>query len=351
MDSYQPGIGFEYSKHAEYWGGEPFMDRWTVPIIPEYSNRYAQFLAGRIITFTPTAGDVLNIVNDAPDTVILADKILPTHMDSHFFGLHELESGAPWADPRVRIAIRQSIDFKSISEVESARPQLSSAGIDIDVLTTTHVPPTPGMWLDPEKGELGEYSKYYLYDPADAKAKLEAAGFTAPIPLPFHIAEATDMNILTIDSLRNSGNFEPETVTYLNSVEFRDCGRANNCYGMQQQLSHDGEVDRLLYRQYHTLGNIARSAQPLADEAFDQKIIAQRVELDPEKRRVILKDLQLELAQRMTAIPGRHHFNIIRFSWPWVHNLAWGLRDGTGRDYIGAHKHWLDADMPSRDTL
>jgi ABC-type transport system substrate-binding protein len=122
---------------------------------------------------------------------------------------------------------------------------------------------------------------------------------------------------------------------------------------MMMQLSHDDEVDRILYRQYHSQGNIARSAQPFADDKMDAMIIAQRRELDVEKRRALLKDLQLELARRMTAIPGRHHFNVITLSWPWMHNTGWGWTEAgipAGLVGYGAHMQWLDKDMPNRDS-
>jgi ABC-type transport system substrate-binding protein len=357
MESYQPAVAFNYVKHAEYWGGDPFIERWHVPIIPEASNRYAQFQAGNIVNLTPAAQDVVSLAKSTPNAVILLEEILPTHMDSHFFGLHDLAT-APWRDPRVRIAIRQSIDFKGISEVESARPQLAAAGIDIEVKTTTHIPPVHGVWLDPEKGELGELSKNYLYDPAEAKKNLQAAGFQAPIRLPFHQESAVgtsvaDMNTLLVDSMNRSGNFALDVTSYSNSVAYRDCGRSHNCGGMMMQLSHDDEVDRILYRQYHSQGNIARSAQPFADDKMDAMIIAQRRELDVEKRRALLKDLQLELARRMTAIPGRHHFNVITLSWPWMHNTGWGWTEAgipAGLVGYGAHMQWLDKDMPNRDS-
>jgi peptide/nickel transport system substrate-binding protein len=350
MESYQPGIGYEYVKHKDYWGGEPFIDRWRVPIIPEYANRYAQFTTGEIQHFTPNARDIVNLAKDVPQAMINLEEILTTHLDCHFFGLTNAKTAA-WGDPRVRVALRQSIDYKGISEIESARPQLAAAGIDIEVVPTTHVTMMPGVWLNPEKGELGELSKNFLYDPAEAKKNLSAAGVTGPVKIPFHIESVTDMNTLTIDSLKRSGNFDPEVITYPNSVAYRDCGRNLTCEGTMMQLSHDDEIDRVIYRQFHSLGNIARGPQPYADDKLDAMIIAQRVELDVERRRALLKDLQLELARRMDAIPGRHHFNVVAFQWPWLHNIGWGHSEGMpgGRDFWGAHKQWLDPEMTRRN--
>src|SRR5688572_23531299 len=71
LDKFQPSITHEYKKFPEYWGGDPFIDRWHFPIIPEYSNRYAQFVNGNITTFTPTARDVLQVAKDVPGAVII----------------------------------------------------------------------------------------------------------------------------------------------------------------------------------------------------------------------------------------------------------------------------------------
>ena len=36
-----------------YWQGKPNIDRWHYPIIPEYANRYSQFVAKNVMSFTP----------------------------------------------------------------------------------------------------------------------------------------------------------------------------------------------------------------------------------------------------------------------------------------------------------
>ena len=60
LEKYSASSTYEYKKHAEYWGGDPFIERWHVPIIPEYANRKAQFAqAQNTIDFTPTARDFL----------------------------------------------------------------------------------------------------------------------------------------------------------------------------------------------------------------------------------------------------------------------------------------------------
>jgi ABC-type transport system substrate-binding protein len=75
LDKHQRSVTMEYRKFPEYWGGDPFIDRWHTPIIPEYANRYAQFVNGNIMDFQPTARDVLQLAKDVPGAVIVANPI------------------------------------------------------------------------------------------------------------------------------------------------------------------------------------------------------------------------------------------------------------------------------------
>jgi peptide/nickel transport system substrate-binding protein len=355
LDKHQPSVTQEYRKHTDYWGGDPFIERWHIPIVPEYSNRYAQFVQGSITDITPTARDVLLLRNDAPKTVIVAAPIPDRRTDWRFFGALSPQ-GQPWADPRVRVAIRRSIDFKSIGELLSNRKQLESAGIPIELTPMTHVCQDPGFWLNPEKGEMGPLSANFLYDPAEAKKLTAAAGHSGAIELPVvavtvqsTIAEADQ---LVLDSLGRAGTFRVKTLQ-VPDAEGREYRTRLNFDGLTQQTGHEAEVDRIVFRPYHTDGNVPRSVQPYPDPRIDALILAQRKELDVQKRYGILKDIQLLLAELMPTIPGLHLYTTMSFRWPWLHNLAFGNPGSPpeGRPVGGGHLQWLDKDMPNRDKV
>src|SRR5688572_7887945 len=111
LDRHQASVTMEYRKHTEYWGGEPFIDRWHFPVIPEYANRYAQFVTGNIINFTPTSRDALGVAKDVPGAVIVASALADDHVSWFSFGRHDADI-VPWKDPRVRVAIRRGLNFK-----------------------------------------------------------------------------------------------------------------------------------------------------------------------------------------------------------------------------------------------
>ena len=213
LDKHDAAITMEYRKNPEYWGGEVFIDRWHVPIIPEYANQYSQFLGENIIDFFPTARDVLQLHKDAPEAIVVANAFSIQRATRHRFGQISPSEQA-WADPRVRQAIRMSIDFASIGKFLSNRVNFEAEGLPMEQVTMTHTPHDPGYWLDPNKGELGGgLDANYLYDPAEAKKRIEAAGFTAPIPLPYFVplsqGEIAEESQLVMDSLQQSGKLRP----------------------------------------------------------------------------------------------------------------------------------------------
>jgi peptide/nickel transport system substrate-binding protein len=350
LDKHQPAIGYEYRKHAGYWGGDPFIERWHAPIIPEYANRYAQFLRGNIMDFTPTPRDILGLAKDVPGTVIVATPIPDDSTSWMQFGVINPTSNT-WADPRVRIALRRSMNFKGIGEVLSAKAQLEAAGIPLDLTAMTHMPQHPGFWLDPDTGGLGAVSANYLYDVAEAKKLLTAAGLTTPVRIPYFSEAVVEASQLVIDSLKGSGNFEPDVRLSANATAHREIRTELKVEGFVEQISSSGDADKLSYRTMHSLGNEPRSPHPFPDAKLDQLIIAQRQELDVARRWQLLKEIQIRAAEHMPYVPGRHLFTSFSFRWPWLHNIGWG---GTGsppegRPSLGGHLHWLSADMPSRD--
>jgi peptide/nickel transport system substrate-binding protein len=356
LDKYQPAIGWELRKNPDYWGGEPFIDRWVVPIIPEYSNRYAQFVNQRITDFTTTARDVLLMHRDAPGAVIVADPIPDNYASRMRFGKISPEK-QPWADPRVRVAMRRSIDFASIGAFLSNKAEFERNGIAVEMTPMTHLPQGAGYWLNPEKGELGALSANYLYDVAEAKKLTAAAGFTSAIPLPYYVAlsngEIPEENLVVMDSMQASGVFNLDVIRVPTAAEHNKY-RIQGLYdGLIPQSSSSDDADYFVMRDYHTSGRPAPDRQAFPDPRIDALGDAQRKELDIAKRNEILKDFQRLLAELMPAVPGRHQFTTFSFRWPWVHNLAYGNNGGSpadGQPILGGHKHWLDPEMPGRNS-
>jgi ABC-type transport system substrate-binding protein len=349
LDKYQPSITFEYKKYAEYWGGDPFIDRWHFPIIPEYSNRYAQFANGNITTFTPTAREVLQTAKDVPGAVIVADQPENDRGSRYLFGI-ERPANDVFGDPRVRIAMRRSIDFRRIGEFLSNKAAFEGAGIPIDINPMTHLPQNPAYWLNPEKGELGNLSQNYLFDVAAAKQLASAAGHTGTIPLDFAVqlsgGNIPEYDGLVIDGLKATG------IWNVNLIQ-SPTAAAQNLYRIDRigtavvwSGGSDSEPDYLIARDWSsTYRTDGKTAFP--HEKTEQFLKPQREALDFEKRVQVLKDIQMWGAEWMMVVPAQHIFTTFSFRWPWVHNSNWG--EVAGQPYWGGHYQWLDSAMPNRD--
>jgi peptide/nickel transport system substrate-binding protein len=355
LDKHQPSITMEYRKHADYWGGEPFIDRWHAPIIPEYANRYAQFVRGNIQAFTPSAREVLQLARDVPQAVIVAVPPEDDEISRIRFGRQNHQT-LPWKDARVRVAIRRAIDFKGIGEFVANKQAFEAGGIPVEVYSRTHVTRGASYWLDPEKGELGKLSDNYLFNIAEAKKLVEAAGVQTPIPIDYHVLPAGGGQVpeedqLTIDRLQASGVFTVNVQRSQNTVAHRECRSLGRCDGLVQSSTNE-DVDHVIYRDYHSAGN-TEGDQAFPDPRIDRAAEAQRREMDPRKRVEFLKEFQMVAAEIMPAIPYVHQYTTFSFRWPWLHNINHGQPEiqgvSDGRPIWGGHRQWLDKDMPNRD--
>jgi ABC-type transport system substrate-binding protein len=353
LDRHQRSVTMEYRKHTEYWGGEPFIDRWHFPIIPEYANRYAQFLTQSIMDLTPSGGDVISMAKDAPGAVIVANP--PTEDFTRFhhlsFGRENMEN-SPWRDPRVRIALRRSLDMNGMGAFLGNKQQLEAAGLPAEIQILTAVPPDPRYWLNPEKGELGKLSENYLYDLTAARQLVSAAGFSMPIEinhytLPGGGGSLPDYDQLSIDALNQGGVFKPNVIRSLNTVEHRNCRSLRQCSGYARTTLPDPDVDYLL-AEYSSSGSRPGGEPAITDPRIDSGKDSYRREQDQAKRIQILKDLQAVYAEFMPSIPFISLHTTFSFRWPWLHNINHG--DGvTGRPVLGSHRQWLDPNMPRRN--
>ena len=340
LDKIQPSVTREYKRHEEYWDGKPFIERWHFPIIPEYANRYAQFITGHIHNFTPRQTDVLQLRKDVSKARMLKGD--PSgQLLSNFFGYTELET-APWKDARVRQAMRMSVDWDAIRAYFSNSADFEKAGIPIESRMPTHI--SGGgivdslYWLDPQKNELGDASKFFLFNLAEAKKLMEAAGYKEPVEIEgFQHNGAQYGSIyqeqgdLTVDGWNKSGLFKAK-MTRLAYPQFLDqCYQKRDFKGVavQQYDFVYNETDLNLFNWYHSKGG--RFHWVKGDTKLDDMIMKQRREIDAEKRTTIIHDIQKYMATVMGRMPGDGTSGGYGFQWPAVRNSAWP-----------AYKTWLD---------
>ena len=343
VDVYQPSLTQEYKRFDDYWGGKPFIDRWKQPIITEYANRYAQFVAKNIIRFEPNLPEVLEIRKQVPEALLVAQQIAVDGITRSVFGHYE-KTTVPWGDPRVRSALHRAVDWDAILNFQTGKEKFAAAGIEIETAFRTHLPPDPAYWLDPRKGELGPESENYLYNVAEAKRLVAAAGHPNGFDMPMvaqQTAAGTDLWTLYHNEIKKSGIVRYEFDLMANRTAYLDrVIRSANFKGIGwfSGAGGRGDIDYLVARNYHSSGQAAAYTSPKLDQLVEQS----RTAPDWTTRAEVLKEMQKECARVWPVQLAEHAFADWRFEWPWVHNA--------GYDYEGyQHLLWLDQNMPRRN--
>lgn len=354
-DKIQPSVTREFRQHPEYWGGKPFINRWHFPIIPEYSNQYAQFVGKNIVSFNPANVDALKMRQDAPEAVMLGSE-LPTAGSGFRIG-NQVE-GTPWKDVRVRYAMRRAIDWEKLTNFFANKDEFAKAGIDLETSYSAHLPSEPDFWLDPRKGELGPASQNYLYNEAEAQKLLTAAGYPDGFEFDFYdnrdvgasptytpaYYERHQVIMREYQRALGGGKFKPNMVL----VPYREwVDRIIIQWPMKGftiSWSNGGDVDNVVYRLWHSSNKPAFPDPKLDEYAERQRRIA-----DPVQRAAVLKELAKYLAEFFPSIPTHGSAASFGFEWPWVHNVYGRLAPNPQPVGVRGHLQWLDPNMPRRN--
>jgi ABC-type transport system substrate-binding protein len=260
----------------------------------------------------------------------------------------------------VRIAMRKSVDWDGILTVQSNKKAFEAAGIQIETAINTHATRDPAWWLDAANGELGDLSSNYLFDPAEAKKLLDAAGFSGKVDFVYNVLLSSDgqepeVERLMIDSLNQSGNFNANVKGEGNRQVARDCYSLRECEGIMSTGNGEYFMDYFLREQYS--GGVREGGSILyPDPEIDRIADAYRQALDTETQIALIKEYQMFQAGYFSMIPILAEFTEFTFRYPWMHNIAWGAgwsetmsNLDNQRETWGSHKVWLAQDMPNRN--
>ncbi len=345
LSSYQPSIGFEFKKHDKFWrAGKPYIDRWSLPVIPEYANRTAQFITGNIHVFTPNQADVLQMRKDATGAV-LQRADLAGGLTVSYFGFKDLET-APWKDERVRQAISMVIDRKARFEYFANATDFATAGIPKEMRYNTQFSGGSYFWLDAQDNKLGDISKVFQFNVAEAKKLMTAAGFPDAIDIDTHAHTGSNYGAQYFESAQifndmlnksqlfrvrfNTPTYAEWLPTIFQQRDYRGLALVHPGFGGNK----DNDIS--LYNSYHT--GSGSNFRGIKDTQLESLIDQQRRELDVEKRKNLMYDIQKYLAKTMYLIPTEGVADSFYFRWPWVRNYGWP-----------GWNQWLAGDYPKRN--
>jgi ABC-type transport system substrate-binding protein len=329
LDEKQPSNFIRMRRNPDWYEKpRPFVDTFMLHIIPEYAASLAQFRAGALDTFAVNQPDILPTKRDTPTLLITrAAKWRNNPNGWIFFGYRP---DSPFRDERVRRAVSMEIDRDTWLEVFSGKQEFEAAGLPVETLWFSHLGKGyADVYLDPKKGELGEGSKNFVYDPKEAKKLLQAAGFNSPIKATWSVPDV------------NQGN-APETIRSgihdLKDFNFEkvDVLTYNPTFNANIRESK-GNFEGIAYVGWgenadpeHTIGGLfGASAAPNMqiglgnDPKLNDLVVGQARALDRNKRVELLKEVQRYLATKLYNIPLPGDYLSFRMSQPWLMNFGY----------------------------
>ena len=342
MTDFRPSIAMTLKRFDRYYDSTlPYIDTIEAPILSEYATALAQLKAGNVYTFDVRAEDVLSVKNEAPDlNLYQGPQVGGTQMIQ--FGWHP-EGRSPFLDERVRQAFSMSWDRDLYIDTFGNVSKFEGDGLPVETRWHTAVPTTyPGWWLDPKSREFGDNSRYFMHDIAEAKKLLEAAGYPNGLDMTVTYIGGSNYGIDYQKQLEVLVNFTEEAgfrtrrnvVDYVTEFpKYRDVqgrfeGWTSKASGGSLVADSVSEMMQWFSRQaassyvgYDVDGRGDQSGDPQVDDALTRA----RGEVDDDKRRSIVYELQRYLAKKMysprwpgtasgclVAWPALANFNVYR---------------------------------------
>lgn len=304
MEQYQTSSKAKFRRNPDYYGsGEPYVDAVEVLIIPEYANARAQLESGGIHTLAIQPDDLLGLRKSHPDWQWTAVGSTVGYL---YWSAASQSPGAPWLDERYRQAVSMAMDRDGQHELAYNVGTLKKAGLEVETDTNNIIPRSRGTWwLDPTKPGKGDTGRFFQYNLAEAKKLLAAGGWEGtPIKLQYPTTQYGPVYQLVVQSINDDMNklgikSQLEGQDY-NSVYFPQT-RAGKFHGVSlgsaaSYSEVNGYVDRFFS---HTESN----ASQIRNTELDGLRAKQAAELDVNRRREIIHDIQRINAQHMYYCP------------------------------------------------
>lgn len=271
----KPGTGTKYTRNPDYWeSGKPYFDTMETKFVSDASAALAAFRTGQT-----------HYLHNGPTTKKEADALVASMPGVKLiWAAGGLVGGSPfghinmanprWQDERIRRAVLMSIDREKFSQVVT-----SGYGPVLRVLPWTYV-----FDKMPTGAEAGPYERFA---PDEAKKLLAAAGQPN---LSFEFLSSTNASTTTdflVDSFKANGiTMKLNLVDYIvYYAQYQDTKFPDASAGYVGGYSADS-----WYRDFLKTGGVLNH-QNLSDPQLDTWADQQSSELDPKKRREILRKM------------------------------------------------------------
>jgi peptide/nickel transport system substrate-binding protein len=360
LSNYTPSVGMTFKKFEDYYEKDyAFVDTIEAPFVIEYAQQIAQFRAGNILALADGSGitdmrqeDVLTTKRDLPELVVSSNGPSGFSGAALNFGFNP---GSPFHDERVRQAFSMAIDRDLSIDVLFNVEKFRSEGLPVTSYWATALPPGAGSWrLDPSDKAFGPNAKYFEFNVAEAKKLLAAAGFpdglettASYIPGPQLGDDYLRENQVLEDMMRNIGvKARTNQIDYVTEYpNYRDKGGQYDGYSyIAGPTTADDAVGMLTWRYSKAGGagylgfDVAGKGDRSGDPQVDSLLKKASSELDTEKRKAIVHDLQRYLAQKMYNVTKPGSADTFQVAWPALGNFNVFRRERRTPNY----SWWID---------
>jgi peptide/nickel transport system substrate-binding protein len=359
LTNYQPSVGMTFKKFPDYYEKDfAFVDTIEAPFIIEYAQMLAQFRAGNIYSLGADMRqeDVLQTKKDLPELIVSANAPVGFSGAALNFGYLP---GSVFHDERVRQAFSMSFDRDLVIDVLYNAETFRKEGLPVQSYWATSLSAGAGSWrLDPKSKDFGPNSKYFQYLPDESKKLLAAAGYpngleivSSYIPGPQLGDDYLRENQILEDMVRNIG-VRPKTnlIDYVTEYpNYRDKGGQYEGYSYIAGPTTADDATGMLVWRYSKAGGAGYLAFDAAgkgdrsgDPQVDSLLKKAQTELDIDKRKGILFDLQRYLAQKQYNVTKPGGADTFQMAWPVLGNFNVYRRDRRTPNY----HWWIDDTKP-----
>ena len=291
LDVAKAGERISFVANKEYWRGAPHLDGIDLKPLPgeaALETRRAMFRTGQV-DFTegisPTTRDTELILQSNPDTIALT---LPLVRGTDLIGFNM--KNPKWQDDRIRQALNLGLDREGFKATVGG-------GEGVAVLNTL-----PWPYVFDKMPTAAEHSKWFRFDPAEAKKMLEAAGAGN---LQFEFLRTTNYTTdaslsFMIENYKKLGvTITPKT----QDVTTFNVSWSAQSYPDTAKGPSVGYVADTFYKNHITSGSTLNRWN-ISDPVIDDLAAQQSAELNPQKRRELLRKVWDRMSEKMYRIEG-----------------------------------------------
>ena len=368
LSKYSPTVGFTYARNPDYYEKDfPFADEVEVPIVREYAQALAQLKAGALFTYSSGTSavrgeDVIPFKRDVPQLRMYQNEPSGFSVRSLIFGWPPTEANKAFKDERVRQAVSMTWDREAYADAFNNASAFEAEGLPVKTYWNTVISAGSGAWwLDPRDKDFGPNAKFYQRDIAEAKKLLAAAGYPNGLDVTSSYIGGTQLGadfqrqVGVCDEFSKEAGFRPSAnvidYTSVYIPVYRDGGGKFDGWAYRAGGSPANDAAAYFSTLYHSryggpgfLGfDSAGRGDGSGDTALEALIERSRREVDTERRRSLIHDIQRHLAKAAYTIPHPpSDATSFYLAWPALGNFQVFQADRRQTPY----GWWVDATQP-----